>query len=302
VTATDDNEHKDLMRALRGGGGNFGIVTEWCFKLYDVKHSFGGMVVHMAPSPDVLTTVLENYGKAVEEMPDEAYTLSVIPAGVAPVFVTMNTYIHDSVKDITEYKEIPFLNKISDLGGDAVVQNSLGKKDYITELATMLEPFQVQQFGTANGIMLYSYDKEIRDTIAHFARVDVPKSPNVKGAILQMPIFGEMRRNDGSRSSIRHRNAVMWLIFDQSYQPHATEEEKQDMYDWAARAKARLIELGGEDGPHEFKDMSGRRVTFFTDEQRKFLGMAKKKYDPSNIFNMNRNIVEHMDGGKDFLK
>jgi FAD/FMN-containing dehydrogenase len=42
----DDQNHPDLFWGLRGGGGNFGIVTSLEFDLYPVKEIFGGSVVY----------------------------------------------------------------------------------------------------------------------------------------------------------------------------------------------------------------------------------------------------------------
>ena len=194
VTATDDNDHKDLLRALRGGGGNFGVVVEWTFKLFDVSNCFGGTVVHFAPSVNSLKKVLANYvGVLNDDMPDAGASLCAIPAG-APVFVNVTAMIGDEVKDASSYKDIPFLSKISSLGAWFRISNDLGRKDYFDEIAVLLEPVQQRTYGIVLGVMTYSFGEEIRDALVHFTRVDYPKK-NAKPTIVIQSLSGEMRRN-----------------------------------------------------------------------------------------------------------
>ena len=59
-----------------------------------------------------------------------------------------------------------------------------------------------------------------------------------------------MRRNDGLKSGLRHRKAEAWVIIEAAWKPQSNEEDIQAVKDWGAKAKARIIELRGEDGPH----------------------------------------------------
>jgi FAD/FMN-containing dehydrogenase len=62
-------EHPDLFWALRGGGGNFGIVTSFEFKLHELgPQVLSGLVVH--PFADA-ESVLKQYRDALETAPDE---------------------------------------------------------------------------------------------------------------------------------------------------------------------------------------------------------------------------------------
>ena len=80
------DEHPDLYWGLRGGGGNFGVVTAFEFRLHPVGPLvLGGMVLHpLAAARDVLRFYREFAGALPDEA--EAYAaLLTTPDGVPAV-------------------------------------------------------------------------------------------------------------------------------------------------------------------------------------------------------------------------
>jgi FAD/FMN-containing dehydrogenase len=63
------NEHQDLFWALRGGGGNFGVVTTFEFQLHPITQVLGGLVLHPL---DSATEMLRFYRDFCATLPDEA--------------------------------------------------------------------------------------------------------------------------------------------------------------------------------------------------------------------------------------
>jgi FAD/FMN-containing dehydrogenase len=63
-----DEENDDLFWALRGGGGNFGVVTEFEYRLHPVKEVYGGpMFFELEDAPKVLKFYREFIKSAPEE-------------------------------------------------------------------------------------------------------------------------------------------------------------------------------------------------------------------------------------------
>jgi FAD/FMN-containing dehydrogenase len=62
-------QHPDLFWALRGGGGNFGVVTEFEFRLHPVSQVLGGLVIFPL---EQATEVLRFYRDFCPTLPDEA--------------------------------------------------------------------------------------------------------------------------------------------------------------------------------------------------------------------------------------
>jgi FAD/FMN-containing dehydrogenase len=63
----DAATHPDLFWALRGGGGNFGVVTRLKYRLHEVDRVLGGMVI-LPASPDILRAFVSVAGDAPDEL------------------------------------------------------------------------------------------------------------------------------------------------------------------------------------------------------------------------------------------
>jgi hypothetical protein len=84
VTAREDSNH-DLFWALRGGGGNFGIVTSFTFRLHPVSTIVGGPTLWpLEAAPDVLRWCREFLPSAPEDVYGFFAFLTVPPARQFP--------------------------------------------------------------------------------------------------------------------------------------------------------------------------------------------------------------------------
>jgi FAD/FMN-containing dehydrogenase len=69
LVRVSENEEPDLFWALRGGGGNFGVVTSFEFRLHDLPGEvLAGLVVHPFADAEM---VLRQYRQVLETAPDE---------------------------------------------------------------------------------------------------------------------------------------------------------------------------------------------------------------------------------------
>jgi FAD/FMN-containing dehydrogenase len=73
----DESENADLFWAVRGGGGNFGVVTSFKFRLHDLQTITAGMVVY---PPDMIEEMFHFYRDFTGTAPDSVMTM----AGIFP--------------------------------------------------------------------------------------------------------------------------------------------------------------------------------------------------------------------------
>ena len=70
ILRVSDDENPDLFWAIRGGGGNFGVVTEFLYRLYPFNPTvYGGYLVY---SFDHARDILHLYAEMRDQLPDEA--------------------------------------------------------------------------------------------------------------------------------------------------------------------------------------------------------------------------------------
>ena len=82
ITASEDS-HPDLFWAVRGGGGNFGVVTRFQFKLYPVGGILGG-ALFMPATRDVLRSLVPIAAAAPEELSTISFLMGLPPAPFIP--------------------------------------------------------------------------------------------------------------------------------------------------------------------------------------------------------------------------
>ncbi|HEX2989587.1 MAG TPA: FAD-binding oxidoreductase, partial [Anaerolineales bacterium] len=71
ILHVDAESHPDLFWAIRGGGGNFGVVTRFHFRLHDVDEIYGGMLF-LPATPDTIASFIS----LAEAAPDELSTIA----------------------------------------------------------------------------------------------------------------------------------------------------------------------------------------------------------------------------------
>jgi FAD/FMN-containing dehydrogenase len=282
---TSENENADLFWAIRGGGGNFGIVTEFEFDLHPVgPEILAGLIVFpFSQAKQVLT----QYRKFAESAPEElnvwvvlrkAPPLPFLPENVhgKEVIVLSVFYVGDIVEG---EKLIEPLRSFGDAYGEHV-----GVQPYV-EWQQAFDPLLTR--GARNYWKSHNFT-ELRDgaldAIVEFAG----KLPSPQCEIFIALIAGASNRVSASTTAYCHRDAKFVLNVHGRWDDVAHDE--------ICTAWAR--EFFQASAPYA---SAGAYVNFMTEEEGDRVAAAygsnydrlvqiKKRYDPENIFHHNQNI------------
>jgi FAD/FMN-containing dehydrogenase len=286
-------ENPDLFWAVRGGGGNFGVVTSFEYRL----HQLGPIVVGglaMFPA-DRGTEILRAFRDIMATAPDEltlaAVYMSAPPAPFvpdafvgAPVIALAGCYA-GSVEDGQRAMEpVHALNPIVDL---------LGPMPY-TALQTMIDeanPHFIQYYNKGHYFRELS-DELIDDFLAQAVRITSPMS-----YLLLWPFGGAVARSVGGDTAFGFRDtAYIFVMISVWLDPAESERHIQWTRDvWTALQR---FATGGI-YVNDLNDEGPNQVTSaYEPATYRRLIDVKTKYDPENLFHMNQNIKPRSAAGR----
>ncbi len=276
VVTANGSQNTDLFWALRGGGGNFGVVSSFEYQLYPVDQVLAGPVFH--PAARALE-VLRFYRDFTVTLPDEltAYTgFLTDPEGnkLIGIVVCYVGPIEEGERLVKPLREF----------GPPVADN-IGPMPY-TSLQSMFDPAfpSGHQNYWKSGFLANLSDDALKQ-IVDFAAA----APSPHTMVMLENYHGAYSRVDRTATAYNHRNGHYDLLILASW-PDPADTGKN--VEWARAFYAGMQPyLAGGVFPNLMgqEEIAGRaQQAYGTNYAR--LAEIKKRYDPTNLFRMNLNI------------
>jgi len=282
-----EDEHPDLFWALRGGGGNFGVVTWFEFRL----HSIGPTVLAGPILWDASDAgeVLRFYRDFVREAPDELGTivkfttappLPVIPEDLhwRPVVMVGTCYagpIEEGERVLRPLRASrpPLLDLV-------------GPKPYM-ELQSALDSTVLHGW---NYYWKATHLPELRDELIHVIAEHAFSFSSPRSYTAMFHLKGAVSRVATGRTAFANRHASHAIIHHAAWRPGEDFGDRDTAWTrgfFAALGRFRegvyVNFLGGDEAPDRVREAYG-------DSVYDRLVDVKTKYDPDNVFHHNQNI------------
>ncbi|HEY6606991.1 MAG TPA: FAD-binding oxidoreductase [Gaiellaceae bacterium] len=284
VKASPD-ENEELFWGIRGGGGNFGIVTEFAFDLVPLGPTVlaGPIFWAMEDSPEVLRF----YRDWVADAPDELMTIVIHRK--APPLPFVPEHLHGKpvvmvascwVGDLEEGEK--FIRPLREFGSP--VADVCMPKPFLTHQA-MFDPSFVP------GRWYYFKSCDVPGLTDEIIDLTVEHSLQIKSPLTSFPIWqmgGAVSRVGDNETAFGGRNAVFTYNIGASTETAAGFDEEREWVRtfWSALEpwhETVYVNFLGDEGQERVRTAYGA-------EKYDRLKTLKRKYDPDNFFRINQNI------------
>jgi FAD/FMN-containing dehydrogenase len=278
----DPDRHPDLFWALRGGGGNFGVVTRLKYRLHEIDTVLGGMLV-LPASPGIVGAFIA----AADAAPAELSTIAVL-ARLPPLpFVSAE-----------HHGRLALMVRVAYAGplehGDQALATL---RALVTPLADALTPMPYPQLYPAEGpgpsrlrratrsMFIDDFTEHAESTV--FDRVHA--GPSAMSAVEIRVLGGAMAGVPADATAFAHRRRRLMVTFGAGYQDQAQAASHET---WvgdsltAMRPAVRGVHVSflGDEG-------SARVHEAYPADTYQRLAAIKRRYDPTNLFHVNQNIT-----------
>jgi FAD/FMN-containing dehydrogenase len=279
VLEVDAGSHPDLFWALRGGGGNFGVVTSFTYRLHPVGMVTGGLIAHpFEAAPELLRF----YRDAVADVSDELTVFAGLvhaPDGSGAKLAAL-VVCHAGDPDAAERELAPFMA----FGSPLMTQ--VGPLPYPV-MNTLLDA------GYPKGALNYwlsSFTQGLPDALIDTAVERFAAVPSPMSAILLEHFHGAVTRVGPNETAVPHREAGWNLLIPSVWtDPAVTDANirwtRETFADLQPHLETRrwLNYLGDDQGLDAIRAAYGPNYDRLRD--------VKRRYDPDNVFHLNHNIA-----------
>lgn len=281
----NEEENSDLFWAIRGGGGNFGVLTNLEYRLHPVEMIYGGpMFFEVEAARDVLSLYREFIADAPEQFGgffgwQMAPPLPFIPGDRHGDTFCMIVSCWTGPMDEAEGVLKPFRDVAP------VVAEHVGPAPFpaMNSAFDALLPAGLQHYWKAN------YAVEITDEAIDVHLEYGPLVPTMQSTVHLYPINGACHRVESDATAFGHRDASFAPVIAGMWEnPEDNEANTAWVRDYAA-ALAPHSEEGGYINFMAADDQGRAAANYGANYDR--LVEVKTKYDPGNLFHMNQNIV-----------
>ena len=284
VTANAD-ENEDLFWAVRGGGGNFGVVTSFLFEVHPLSTVYAGpMLWHMEQAEGVMRWYRDFIEQAAEDS-NGFFAFLVVPPG--PPFPehlhgkTMCGIVWCYTGSMDE-AEAAFRPIRQELGPPAL--DLVGPLPYpmLQSMFDALYPPGHQWYWRADFVNELS-DEAIRLHLRYGSEI-----PTMQSTMHLYPVNGAAHRVGPHDTAFSYRDAT-WAEVIVGVDPDPSNNER--ITSWTKEYWEALHPYSGGGAYVNFMMDEGQervRATYRDNYER--LAQIKNKYDPNNLFRVNQNI------------
>lgn len=285
LLTANKEENPDLFWGIRGGGGNFGIVTSFTVKCSQIgTEVFSGMLIKRIEDAEEYIRFHRDY---VRTLPDEmtvwlvvrhAPPLPFLPASVHGKMIVAVPFVWLGDQDTGE-KLIQPLREVTESHGEGI-----GMTPWIDWQAG----FDGLVEHGARNYWKSHHLKELSDECIDKLLTFAEKLPTDECEIFIPHMEGAPSRIPESETAFGHRNTPFVLNIHARWQ-NVPDDDKclawaRDLHSATEKfARGVYVNFLSDEGEKRVKDA-------YTEEVWQRLVEVKNKYDPNNIFRMNQNI------------
>ncbi|MEZ4502293.1 MAG: FAD-binding oxidoreductase [Dehalococcoidia bacterium] len=281
LTASPD-QHADLFWAIRGGGGNFGIITEFEFQLVEAAEVYGGALV-LPATREVMRGYLDYIAQAPEELTTIAFLMHAPPAPFIPesrlgepVLNILTCWLGDL--EAGEQAIAP-LRALAPAVADVV-----GPLPY-PAMYQFMEAAAAPHSATIRTMFMQAFDDQaIDDSLEALDHATSPMS-----MIQFRGLGGAMARVPRDGTAFAHRDAkylfaalALWEDPSEDRAPHQAWVD--GLWGRVNRlADGAYVNFVGDEGEARVRDA-------YPASTMARLAEVKRRYDPDNLFHLNQNV------------